>query len=279
MRGRIIASFVLLGLVASCTKEKQPQQELRGPIRIVGSTNVVPLLQKLADPFKKANPKVTFDWRASNTNYAFGDPAINADLVAAIRLPKDKEKEMYGDPLVLGRDGLCLILHKSNKVSTLTKDQLMKLMSATALPPKWSEVGGDNIDVRAIMPSDPRHTMTLLLGYFGVDRSQLAFFSNEAGNDQAIEGVKGDPTAIAAIGCSAAKRAAKSGAVKMLPIGSEPTPSNIAAGKVDIPFTLYLAPNKAFMEKKPQVKAFFEFAKDKANVEPLIKEFDLAPPA
>lgn len=279
MRGRILTSLVSLALVIGCSEASKPQEEVKGTVRIVGSTNVVPLLQKLSEPFKKANPKVTFDWRASNTNYAFGDPAVNADIVAAIRQPTEGEKKTFLEGVELARDALCVIMHKTNTVSSLSKEQLLKIMAASALPLKWTEVGGPDTEVRAIMPSDPRHTMTLLLKYFNVDRMQLAFFSIEAGNDQAVEGVKGDPGALATIGCHAAKKAAKAGTIKMLPIGVEPSVANISGGKTDIPFSLYVSANKAFMEKKPQVKAFYDFVIDKKNVEPLLKDFDLAPPA
>jgi phosphate transport system substrate-binding protein len=113
---------------------------LTGSITESGSTSVQPLAEALADAFTTKNPnaKVTIQGGGSSVGIkAATDGTVN--IGASSRELTEAEAANLKE-FVLCKDGIAIIVHPSNGVSNLTKDQVKNIFAGTIT--NWKDVGG-----------------------------------------------------------------------------------------------------------------------------------------
>ena len=120
--------------------------------RIKGSDTVLPLSQKLAESYMKlhSNQNVTVTGGGSGV----GISALNTgstDIAQASRSIKFVEKQKLSKQgiavkeLVIAYDPLAIVIHPSNKVNKLSREQLEGIF--TGKIKNWKEVGGDDMKI------------------------------------------------------------------------------------------------------------------------------------
>ncbi|MDR0559781.1 MAG: phosphate ABC transporter substrate-binding protein [Prevotellaceae bacterium] len=120
--------------------------------KIKGSDTMLPLSQKEAESFMKANPKavVTVTGGGSGT----GISALvegTADIAQLSRKIKFDEKNRLREDgktvkeIVAAYDALAVTVHSSNKVGKLTREQLEGIF--TGKIKNWKELGGDDMKI------------------------------------------------------------------------------------------------------------------------------------
>lgn len=135
MRNKYLILFFFLSVIISHAQ------------RIKGSDTVLPLSQKLAENFMKLNSssKVTVTGGGSGV----GLSALNTgstDIAQASRKMKFVEKQKLQrsgikvKELIIAYDALAIVVHPSNPVSKLTREQLEGIF--TGKIKNWKEVGG-----------------------------------------------------------------------------------------------------------------------------------------
>jgi phosphate transport system substrate-binding protein len=134
----LVATFLLVGCSSGSL----------GTITENGSTTVQPLAEKLAGAFKAKNPDVNVVIQGGGS--AVGIKSVNdgtVDIGAASRELTASDPTLVKH--LLARDGIAIIVHPSNTVTNLTKDQVIAIFSGNIT--NWSQVGGPNkaIDVVA----------------------------------------------------------------------------------------------------------------------------------
>jgi phosphate transport system substrate-binding protein len=136
--GLLVAAFTLSGCSSGSL----------GTITENGSTTVQPLAEKLAGAFKAKNPDINVVIQGGGS--AVGIKSVNdgtVDIGAASRELTATDPTLVKH--LLARDGIAIIVHPSNPVTNLTKEQVRDIYAGNIT--NWSQVGGANkaIDVVA----------------------------------------------------------------------------------------------------------------------------------
>ena len=120
-----------------------------GQIVMDGSTTVLPFGQSAAEQFAKQNPGVKFSVSGTGTGNGFKSLADgSAQIANASRFIKDSEikscmdKKVYPVPFAVALDCLVPVVHPSNKVKSLTREQLKDIYSGKIT--NWKQVGGSD---------------------------------------------------------------------------------------------------------------------------------------
>jgi phosphate transport system substrate-binding protein len=126
-----------------------------GNLVIKGSTTVLPIAQKAAEAYMKANPDVNIS--ISGGGSGNGIKAIidgTTDIADSSRFIKDKEVKMavengvYPVPFAVAYDCIVPVVHPGSPVANLTMEQLKALYKGEVK--NWKDVGGPDLPVVVI---------------------------------------------------------------------------------------------------------------------------------
>jgi phosphate transport system substrate-binding protein len=176
-----------------------------GSVTVAGSDTMVNMAQAWADAFQTANPNVTIAVKGGGSGVGIA-ALLNktVDFADASREMKAEELSQAAtagiSPLAtkVARDGVAIIVNKSNPVENLTLDQLGKIFLGTIK--NWKDVGGPSAPITLVSrdPSSGTYEFmtgkVLLGGKFATSAKLLA--STQAVADE----VAADPNAIGYIG-------------------------------------------------------------------------------
>jgi phosphate transport system substrate-binding protein len=139
-RNGIVSVLALAGIMVASSA-------LAGNIVVKGSTTVLPIAQKVAEAYMKANPDTSIS--ISGGGSGNGIKAIidgTTDVADSSRFIKEKEvalavqNSVYPVPFAVAYDCIVPIVHPSNGVTNLTLDQLKGIYKGEIK--NWKEVGG-----------------------------------------------------------------------------------------------------------------------------------------
>lgn len=147
----ILAVIFTVGSIMSCKKAEEKKGETK-EITIVGSTTVLPVMQKAVEIYAQNNPdmKITLSGGGSGvgiTSLLDG----SCDIAMSSRPIKDEEKKQAEEKglklkeVEIGKDGITIVVHPSNIVPGMTKDQLRDIY--TGKIKNWKEVGGPDLEI------------------------------------------------------------------------------------------------------------------------------------
>ena len=110
-----------------------------GKITIGGSSSVTPLMEKLAEAYKKVNPKVEVMVQQSDSTTGVTSAIDGSvDIGMASRDLKDTETDQGVKATVIAKDGIAVIVHKDSKQEELTLEQVKDIFTGKIT--KWSEI-------------------------------------------------------------------------------------------------------------------------------------------
>jgi phosphate transport system substrate-binding protein len=124
-------------------------------IRIDGSTTVGPIVDAFVEAFKTKMPDLKFS--VKKTGSGDGATALiegRCEIATMSRFMKSDEyakavaAKKMPVPFTICMDGVCLIVHPSNPVRNLTKDQVKKIYTGAVT--NWKEVGGSDMPIIAL---------------------------------------------------------------------------------------------------------------------------------
>lgn len=128
------------------TQNQTDNNELKGNITIAGSTSVTPTAEMIAEAFMQENPNVKIEVQGIGSSAGVKAAKEGAaDIGMASRDLKAKEKEWGLTEHVIAYDGISVVVHPSNKVSDLTKEQVAKIFTGEIK--NWKEVGGEDHEI------------------------------------------------------------------------------------------------------------------------------------
>lgn len=203
MAARLITGVAAMVLCAGAAQAQM--------LQIKGSDTVINLVQRMAEIYMKKNPgkQVAVTGGGSGTGIA---ALVNGkcDIANASRTMKQSEVASAVangvDPVrvVIGMDGVSVIVNGSNTVDRLTMDQLGKIFRGEIT--NWSEVGGKNMPITLYGRQPNSGTFgffmeVVLKGDYSPKMNQMN------GNAQIVEAVKSDPSGIGYVGVGYAKSA------------------------------------------------------------------------
>ncbi|MDR1341664.1 MAG: PstS family phosphate ABC transporter substrate-binding protein [Prevotellaceae bacterium] len=141
MKQTILAAAMLAGILCSAHAQ-----------RIKGSDTMLPLSQREAESYMKANARQTVTVTGGGSGV--GISALvegTTDIAQSSRKIKFDERQRLqasgkaAKEVVAAFDALAVIVHPSNKVQNLTREQLEGIFTGKIR--NWKEVGGDNLKI------------------------------------------------------------------------------------------------------------------------------------
>jgi len=126
-----LALFAALLILLGAGGCKSSSQTISRPLCIAGSTSVQPFAEKLAEVYMHRHPGVRIDVQGGGSSagiYAATQGA--ADLGASSRELLGEEKKLLEIPIAF--DGIAVIVHPSNPLTTITLAEIRKIFSGAA---------------------------------------------------------------------------------------------------------------------------------------------------
>lgn len=97
----------------------------KGKVKVGGSSSVSPAMEKLAEAYQKVNKDVTVEVNTSDSSTGMSQAAEGTvDIGMASRELKDSETAKGIKGTVIAKDGIAVIVNKSNTVEDIKLDQL-----------------------------------------------------------------------------------------------------------------------------------------------------------
>ncbi len=124
--------------------------ELQGTIEIVGSTTVVPLVEKLREVFVQKYPGITVNVGAGGSVVgieAVQDGRTDIGMSSREVRPEEMREGMKRHQIAI--DVLAVIVHPTNPVTDLSKEQLQDIFTGKIT--NWSEVGGPDLEILPVL--------------------------------------------------------------------------------------------------------------------------------
>lgn len=216
----LIAAIVFVGLMALMFADWRGE---RGDtVDVIGSTSVMPFAEMLAEQYAEVEKTVTVDVQGGGSTVGVS-ATLNgyADLGMCSRSLKKEEADLGLAPITIALDGLAIVVHPSNPVSELTKEQVRKMFAGELSD--WSAVGGKPGPVRLIVREESSGTReafgNLIMGKSRVSRKAL----NQDSNGAIKELVKADAAAIGFMSLGLVTEELKALRID----GAEPTKENV----------------------------------------------------
>ena len=262
-------------LAAEHWNNAKPNTELKGDIKIDGSSTVYPISEAAAAAFKKLFPNVNTTVGKSGTGGGFKRfQTGETDVSDASRPIKEKEFKACKDSnvafieLPVAYDGLTIVAHKDNDfLDTLTIDQIKHIFLADRAAKTWKEINDSwpDEEIKIFAPGTDSGTFD----YFkevvaGDDGSFRKGMSTSENDDVLVNGVAGDVYSLGFFGAAYYfQNTDKLKSIKVVnPLTGDavsPTETTIEDGTY-APFSrpLFIYINRDSINK-PQVEQFAEF--------------------
>lgn len=226
-----------------------PEEKMGRRIVIKGSDTLLPLAQQWTEAFRQRHPEAQFTLTGGGSSTGI-TALINGtcDIANASRRIRPRElhsgtaRNLIIKEYEVARDGLAIIVHPSNPITSLSVDDLRRIYIGTVT--NWKELGGPN---RKITPIG-RDPASAAYGFFQEHviknprldmRSMYSTYSTPSNHN-----IANNPGGVAYVGIAYAKHA--DNRIKVLPLSSmgmkapiAPTEANIRTGKYPISRSLY----------------------------------------
>lgn len=236
-------------------------------LSLTGSSTVAPLALEIAKRFEQNNKGVRIDVQTGGSGRGLADARSGAaDLGLVSRALKAEESDLQSFTIAL--DGIAVILHKSNAVRVLSKEQIIAIY--TGQIQNWKQVGGKDQPITVVNKAEGRSTLELFAQFFGLKNSQIKAQVVIGDNQQGIKTVAGNPGSIGYVSIGAAEFEIENGVpIQMLPMnGVKPSTASVRDGSFPLSRPLNL------VRKGPLTalaKQFVDYAQD-PSVHDLVKE-------
>jgi phosphate transport system substrate-binding protein len=270
-----IALGIGLG-IQSCNPSSQTAAQkpdgLQGKLVLTGSSTVAPLVAEIGKRFESEHPGVRVDVQTGGSSRGIADARNGvANIGMASRSLKPEENDLQG--FAIARDGIGIIVHKENSVSSLSNQQIIDIY--TGKINNWQQVKGKNAPITVVNKAEGRSTLELFLAYFKLKNSDVKASVVIGDNQQGIKTVAGNPNAIGYVSIGTAEFSINNGIpIELLPLnGIAATTENVKNGKFPLSRSLTL-----ITKTQPQGldKAFIEFAQS-PQVHDIVKSQDFVP--
>lgn len=112
---------------------------LSGSITLAGSTSVAPVMEVLADQYKKQNPDVAIEIQQTGSGAGIQSTIEGVcDIGMASRTLADDEAEKGLDTQEIALDGIAVIVNQANAVEDLAMEEIMQIFTGEIT--NWADV-------------------------------------------------------------------------------------------------------------------------------------------
>jgi phosphate transport system substrate-binding protein len=278
-----IASLTAATAVVALLAAAQPQdlKSLKGPVRVDGSSTVLPISEAVMEEFATPAPNVNVTVGRSGTGGGFKRFTVGEiEIADASRPIRKAEADMAVSrsiefiELPIAYDGLTVVVNKQNDwAKQLTMEQIKKLFSADTAAKTWKDLDSawPAETIKIYSPGTDSGTFDyfreVVVGKDGKIRSDMSVSEDD---NVIVRGVEGDKNSIGFFGYAYyVPNKEKLNDVWIVnpktKTAVEPTPATIENGSY-APFSrpLFIYVNKTALAK-PHVAAFVDFYLDNAG--------------
>lgn len=233
---------------------------------ITGSSTVAPLALEIAKRYESLHPGVRINVQAGGSSRGINDVRMGlSDIGMVSRALKPDETDLTGH--LVGIDGITMILHKSNPIDNLSRQQIIDIYRGKIK--NWKEIGGADLPISVVNKAEGRSTLELFLKHFELKNSEIQASVVIGHNQQGIKVVAGNPGAIGYVSVGTAEYETENGTPIKLPAlsGSVASTQMVATGNYPLTRELNLITSG---EISPLARNFIHFAQSE-QVHDLIK--------
>lgn len=161
---KAITAFVLTislaSLLTACgTSSQAPADDnagksgtISGTVTVSGSTSVQPLAQDLADIFNETEPGVSIEIQGGGSSQGIKAATDGISNIGTSSRDLTAEEKTGLTEHIIAYDGVAIVVHPSNPVSNLSKDQVVKIFKGEIK--NWKEVGGKDSEILVVTRED-----------------------------------------------------------------------------------------------------------------------------
>tara|TARA_R110002111_G_scaffold143696_2_gene209800 strand:- start:1225 stop:2070 length:846 start_codon:yes stop_codon:yes gene_type:complete len=265
----VISTLLLLSVMLNLGVAQADNKHLT----LTGSSTVAPLAMEIAKRYESQHPGVRIDVQMGGSSRGINDTRMGlADIGMVSRALKPTEQDLTS--FLIAMDGIGIILHKSNAVSTLSAAQIIDIY--TGKLNNWQQLGAADLPITVVNKAEGRSTLELFLQHFTLKNSQIKAQVVIGENQQGIKTVAGNPGAIGYVSIGTAEYEQALGTpIKLLPMaGHAATVESVAKGDYPLSRQLNLVVNT---EPVGLIKNFITFAQSSAVKDLIAAQFFVAP--
>lgn len=183
---------------------------------LTGASTIAPLAGELARRFEALHPGTRIDVQAGGSARGINDVRSGlADIGMVSRALKPEERGLHAHTIAL--DGIGVILHASNKIAALRRQQIIDIYAGKIV--NWKAVGGQDAPITVVNKTEGRSTLELFLDYLKLKNSDIKAHVIVGDNVQGIKTVAGNPNAIGYVSIGTAEYETGHGTpIKLLPL-------------------------------------------------------------
>lgn len=119
--------------------------KMKGNVKITGSTTLQPIAQAAADKLNKMNADLTISVAGGGSGAGVNDTIDGTNNLGMSSRALTSNEKAKITPVAVANDGIAIIVHPSNGVKNLTKEQAAKIFLGEIK--NWKEVGGENAPI------------------------------------------------------------------------------------------------------------------------------------
>lgn len=226
---------------------------LSGSISMSGSTSMEKMANALCESFMEIHPDVTVT--VEFTGSSAGVESVlsgKCDIGNSSRNLKEEEKTNGAEENIVAIDGIAVAVDPKNKVTDMTKDQLIGIYTGSIK--NWSEVGGDSMPIVVVGREAGSGTRGAFEEILKVE--DQCVYANELDSTGAVMAkVASTPGAIGYISLDAVDDSV----IALKLDGVEATAENIKAGSYFLNRPFVMATKGAVDGQNDLVKAWFDY--------------------
>lgn len=224
-------------------------------ITATGASTIAPLMSEIGKRFEETHPQVRVEVQSGGTSRGIADVRQGSARIGMVsRALHANEKDL--ESLLIARDGIAMVVHKSNPVKALSREQVIAIYTGKIR--NWKEVGGADLPITVISKADGRSTLEVFGQYFGLASRDIKAHIIIGDNQQEVRTVSTNKGAIGYISIGSAEYEASQGSpIRMLALGKlVPSTQAVASGAYPIARELNLVYRKPLSRDETALLAY-----------------------
>lgn len=262
-----LRAFCAAVVILLCIPHAQAEK-----LTLTGSSTLAPVMTELAKRFMAANPGVNITVETGGSSRGAADALSGkADIGMVSRALHPGEKNLF--VFTIARDGIALVVHGSNPVKSLSRAQVIDILSGKTA--NWKAVGGNDAPIHVGSRKPGHSSIEIVTHYFGLAPEAITQQHVVGDNAEALQMLLDAPNLLTYFSVGLAENSLQKGMpLRTLPVeGVAATSEAVRNGSYPLSRPLNLVTRGV---PKGVARAFIEFVQSRRARE-LIAEYDFVP--